>query len=123
MSTKVYKPKPRTLQQNRALHKWIKQKSDQCRAAGISQQAVLNHTIELEMTETQMKEIWRSVQKALYGKKSTTELTKNEGEIDEIYRHLERFFGREPFFLPSIPFPSHCEHEMMPEECILCERK
>ncbi len=101
---KIHKPKQRTSEQNRALHLFLKQKSIQCRDAGITVQKVLNETIELEMTETFMKEIWREVQKALYGEKSTTKLTKTGGEIAEIVEHLNRFFS-EQFNLEGIDFP------------------
>lgn len=93
----------RTDQQNKALHKWYELKADQCRQAGVSPRMAFEKTIELEMTPEIMKEIWRSVQKALYGKKSTTELKKS-GEIDELVDHLNRFFARE-FFLEETPFP------------------
>lgn len=97
----------RTLTQNRALHLWFKQKAQQCNDAGITVQQVMNETIELEMTESQMKEIWRQVQKALYGEKSTTKLKKHE-QIEYIFDHLNRFFG-EKFHLDYLPFPSLCD--------------
>ena len=100
---KNYTPKPRTYQQNRAMHKWFELKAEQCRLAGVSPRMAFEKTIELEMTSEIMKEIWRSVQKALYGKKSTTELTKT-GEIDELVEHLNRFFANE-FNLEGIKFP------------------
>lgn len=96
-------PSNRTLDQNSALHLWYTQKAEQCRNAGVSPRMAFERTIELEMTPEIMKEIWRSVQKALYGKKSTTELKKT-GEIDELVDHLNRFFARE-FYLEEIPFP------------------
>lgn len=102
-------PKPqRTTQQNRALHKFLAMKAQQCRDAGITAQMAFNKTIELEMSDEMMKEIWRQVQKALYGKKSTTQLSK-QGEIDEVVEHLNRFFAGNDFNLPGIDFPSE-EH-------------
>lgn len=98
-------PKPRTSQQNRAMHLWFKQKADQCRDAGVTVQMAFAKTIELEMTEGVMKEIWRTVQKAIFRKVSTAELTK-QGEIDEVAEHLNRFFS-EKFNLPGLPIPSH----------------
>jgi hypothetical protein len=67
-------------------------------------------TIELEMTQEIMKEIWREVQKALYKKQSTTELSKTGGEIEEITEHLNRFFA-EKFNLPGIEFPKNTDYE------------
>lgn len=95
--------KPRTLQQNKALHVWLKQKADQCRDAGVSPKMAFSQTMELEMTPEIMKEIWRTVQKAMFKKKSTTELSKHM-EIDEVAEHLNRFFA-EKFNLPGMDFP------------------
>ncbi len=108
--------KQRTSLQNAALHVFLKQKTDQCREAGISVQKVLNETFELEMTEKFMKEIWREVQKAMYHKKSTTELEKSNGEIDDIAEHLNRFFAKTPFNLEGLPFPSNPEKMKALEE-------
>lgn len=102
-SMKPQIPKPRTETQNNALHRWYELKAEQCRNAGVSPRMAFEKTIELEMTPEIMKEIWRSVQIALYGKKSTTELSKT-GEIDELVDHLNRFFSNE-FNLEGISFP------------------
>ena len=104
------KDKPKlTRQQQKALHVFLAMKAQQCRDAGITAQMAFNKTIELEMSDEMMKEIWRQVQKALYGKKSTTQLSK-QGEIDEIAEHLNRFFAGNDFNLPGIDFPSE-EHK------------
>jgi len=95
----------RTLSQNRALHLWLTQKAQQCRDAGVTPRMAFEQTIELEMTPEMMKEIWRTVQKALYHKQSTTELDK-VGEIDELVEHLNRFFANH-FNLPGLPLPSY----------------
>jgi hypothetical protein len=95
----------RTNQQSRALHKFFELKATQCRDAGVSPRMAFEKTIELEMTPQLMKEIWRSVQRAMYGKQSTTELAK-VGEIDEVAEHINRFFATH-FSLPGLDFPSH----------------
>lgn len=97
----------RTPQQNKALHVWLKMKADQCRDAGVGPKMAFANTIELEMTPEIMKEIWRAVQKAMYRKKSTTELAKHM-EIDDITEHLNRFFA-DKFNLPGIEFPFDAE--------------
>ena len=93
----------RTSAQNRALHLWLSMKAKKCRDAGINPRQVLEKTIELEMTDEQMKEFWRSVQKALYKTKSTKELSKHE-QIEQIAEHLNRFFA-ENFNLEGVEFP------------------
>jgi hypothetical protein len=91
------------------MHKWFELKAEQCRNAGVSPRMAFDKTIELEMTPEIMKEIWRSVQKAMYGKKSTTELSKT-GEIEELTEHLNRFFANE-FNLEGIEFPVDWEKQ------------
>jgi hypothetical protein len=97
--------KERTTDQNSALHLWLSKKAEQCRDAGLTRQKILSQTIELEVNEHFMKEIWRDVQQAMFKNgKSTKNLEKN-GQIDEVYEHLNRFFA-EKFNLPGIKFPN-----------------
>lgn len=97
------KPK-RTPTQNNALHLWLKLKADQCRDAGVTPRMTFEKSIDIEMTPEIMKDIWKAVQRAMYKKSSTTELTKSQGEINEIVEHLNRFFA-ENFNLEGIEFP------------------
>jgi hypothetical protein len=97
--------KERTQDQNSALHLWLTKKAEQCREAGLTRQKILAKTIELEVNEHFMKEIWRDVQEAMFKNgKSTKNLEKN-GQIDEIVEHLNRFFA-EKFNLPGTEFPN-----------------
>ena len=107
----------RTKVQNDSLHLWLDKKSNQCNEAGFTMQQIIKETIELEMTPKIMKEFWRAVQKSMFHKKSTTQLSKT-GEIDEVAEHLNRFFAKEPFFLDGIPFPSQAELEKIDETFI-----
>ena len=95
----------RTGQQNKALHLWLTQKAQQCRDAGVSPKMAFERTVELEMTPEMMKEIFKTVQKAMYGTDSTKEL-KKQGQLVEVIEHLNRFFARE-FHLEGTPLPSH----------------
>ena len=94
----------RTESQNNALHLWLHKKVEQCREAGITRQMILSKTMELEVTDEFMKDIWRDVQDAMFktGRK-TRNLDKN-GQIDEVYEHLNRFFA-EKFKLPGTDWP------------------
>ena len=98
--------KQRTLQQNRALHLYLTWVSTALNEAGLTPEEVLkNFKIELEWTPEMCKEIlWRTAQKRMFGKKSTTELSK-QGEIDKIWEVMNRFLG-ERLHIESIPFPS-----------------
>lgn len=99
----------RTNTQNSALHKWFVLKSDQCQDAGVTPQLVFANTMEVEMSETFMKGIWKTVLKARYNKDSTTKHSKAGDEIEDMVNHLNRFFAKpELHNLEAILFPSVC---------------
>lgn len=104
----------RTNEQNKALHLWLHMKAQQCREAGVTAQMAFAETVELEMSDEMMKVIWKTIQKALFNKKSTADLDKH-GEIDEIYEHMNRFFAKEPFYLDGIDFPHDEDKRKMVE--------
>lgn len=95
----------RTQQQNKALHKFFELKSAQCRDAGVSPKMAFERTIDVEFTPEMMKEVFRAIMKAMYGKRSSTELAKI-GEIDDVVQHINRFFA-EQFGLEGIELPSY----------------
>ncbi len=94
----------RTSDQNRALHLWLSKKSQQCRDAGVTVQMAFGKTVELEMTPEIMKEIWRTVQNAIFQNGKSTKNLEKVGQIEEVYEHLNRFFS-EKFNLPGTDFP------------------
>jgi hypothetical protein len=109
---KVYKPKPRTSQQNRSLHLWFKLLAEEFNNAGYTVQLVLSQKMDLDWDAAKIKELlWRPAQKAIVRKKSTTELSKLE-DIDKVYEHLNRHLA-EKFFI-HVPFP----HEAGPAPLI-----
>ena len=99
--------KKRTTQQNRALHKFFTLLAVELNEAGLDQRKVLKPGVSIPWSGESIKEqVWKPIQKALYEKKSTTELLKKE-EIDKIYdvinKHLsESFPGIEVPDFPSI---------------------
>lgn len=98
--------KQRTSQQNKSLHKWFELVSAQLNDAGITVQLLLKERVELPVTPEVVKELlWRPAQRALLGKQSTTELSKQE-DIDLVYDTLNRHLATR-FHLENIPFPSH----------------
>lgn len=100
------KPIKRTGQQNRALHLWLTMLANELNEAGLSAQLVLKEKMELIWTPAMCKELlWRPAQRALFKKKSTTQLNKQQ-EIDLIYNHLARHLG-EKFGLEVPDFPTH----------------
>lgn len=98
--------KPRTDQQNKAMHKYFELVADALNDAGYPIQRVLKeHTkVEIDWTKDSVKEIlWRTVQKRLLGKSSTTELSK-QADIDKVYETVNRFLAQMGI---HVPFPSH----------------
>ncbi len=61
--------------------------------------------MELEWSKEAVKEIlWRTAQKPLLGKSSTTELNKQE-DITKVYEAMNRFLAK--LGVESVPFPSY----------------
>ena len=106
--------KQRTSQQNRAIHLYLTWVSEALNGAGFTPEVVLKYfTMELEWTPELAKEVlWRTAQKRMLGKESTTELLKTSGEINLIYDVINRFLG-ERLKIESIPFPTD---EMLQEK-------
>lgn len=95
----------RTEAQNSSLHLYLDMVARELNAAGISLRLVMEkmQDFQTDCTKDNLKEVmWRPVQKALTGKKSTTQLDKHS-EIDQIYDHLNKFLS-ETFFI-HVPFP------------------
>lgn len=96
--------KKRTLQQNRALHLYFGMLAETLNDAGLDMRVILKPEVSIPWSKNTIKEyIWRPIQNAQLGKKSTTELKTNEINLvwETINRHLSEKFGvTEPF--PSI---------------------
>ena len=85
------------------MHLWFQQVSDECNKNGVDAKLVMSKVIRMDMTPEFIKAMWKTLQHALFKKKSTTELKKT-GEIDRLYDHFVRFFAEE-FQLELPPFP------------------
>lgn len=80
----------RTSQQNAALHLFFTQLSEELNDKGMDMRKLIRQEIGLSWTPYNVKTyLWRPVQKALTGKKSTTKLDKTQ-EINLIYDNLNR---------------------------------
>ena len=105
MTTDTTKHPNRSLTQNSALHKYCEMVARELENGGHTMQDVVKVITRVEITPTtqNVKEIlWREIQKALFGKKSTTELT--TAEVSKVYEVMAMFLARE--FQISLPFPS-----------------
>ena len=99
----VKSAKVRTLTQNSSIHKYCAMLSEAFNEAGLDMQTVLAEGTSIPWSEAKVKEdIWRTVQIAALGKKSTTEL--NTNEVSQVYdivnRHISQTFG------VFVPFPN-----------------
>jgi hypothetical protein len=99
-------PLKRTITQNKALHKYFELIAQELQNQGQTMQGVIKKIDMCEITPTTrtVKEIiFKPIQEATLGKKSTTELTTSE--INQVYEIMSMFLAKE--FEISIPFPSY----------------
>lgn len=95
--------KQRTIQQNKALHKYFELLAATLNDAGLDMKKVLKPEIDIPWSKSSVKEyLWRPVQKIQLGKRSTTEM--NTKEIDQVLETINRHLGEK--FGIHIPFPS-----------------
>lgn len=86
----------RTNLQNRALHKYFTMLAETLNAAGLDARKTLKPEVDIPWTSEMCKDLlWRPIQMAMTGKKSTIDL--DTTEPSEIYavldRHLSEKFG------------------------------
>lgn len=111
--------KTRTSQQNNALHLYLSRVAKELANQGYTMRDVIESIkkVEIMPTGNALKEIvWRPIQKILFGKTSTTELSKSE-EIDKIYDVMNLWLARE-FDGLHIPFPTQEELEKVDDTFI-----
>ena len=94
--------KKRTIQQNKALHLWFELVAKGLNDAGLDMRKTLKPGIDIPWTKNNIKNfLWRPVQEAMVGKKSTTELTTTE--IDKIYDVINLHLGEKFGFHQDFP--------------------
>ena len=95
--------KQRTLQQNKALHKYFELLAQELNAAGYDMRRTLKPGVDIPWTSDLVKQyLWKGIQEAMLGKESTTELT--SAEIDKVYETLNRPLAETTGV--HVPFPS-----------------
>ena len=96
----------RTLKQNASLQVLFKQVSDECMAKGIDMREIVKDEVPIQCTPENIKWMWRLLQKALFGEKSTTELKKS-GQIEVVYDNFNKILVERTQGQVSLPpFPS-----------------
>lgn len=98
----------RTLKQNDSLHLYYTHLAQELNNAGYTVKKVMEiKKVDIDWNEKLIKELlWRPIQEAITGKKSTTDLNKIS-EIDIVYDHLNRLTGE--IFHIHVPFPKKKE--------------
>lgn len=92
----------RTIQQNKALHKYFELVADELNSAGYDIKKTIQHQMDIPWSKESVKElIWRQAQKTYLQKVSTTELSTKD--IDGIYDVVNRYLAG---FGIHVPFPS-----------------
>ena len=83
----------RTIQQNKALHKYCEILADTFNDAGYDMKYVLSFKVlDVPWNKDLVKEaLWKEVQKAVLGTDSTTQLSTTD--IDKVYNVLNRFIS------------------------------
>ena len=85
--------KKRTNQQNKAIHVLFQLLADELNDAGYDMKRTLKQDVDIPWDGKTVKEyLWRPVQSAQLGKKSTTELSTKE--IDQVFDTLNRHLGQ-----------------------------
>lgn len=95
--------KQRTLQQNKALHKYLTELANTLNNAGLDMKAVLKPGVCIEWNQDMAKEyLWRPIQKAMQLEASTADLSTKD--IQAVYAVLDRHLAQK--FGVSVPWPS-----------------
>src|SRR3990167_11419155 len=96
----------RTNTQNNSLHLLFSQISKECMDKGIDMREIVRKEVPIQCTPENIKWLWKLLQEALFGKKSTTELKKS-GEIEIVYDNFNAIITERTKGEISLPpFPS-----------------
>lgn len=92
----------RTLTQNRAIHLLFNNLADELNSAGLDMRRTLKPDVDIPWSGDTVKDyLWRPIQQAQLGKKSTTELTTKE--IDKVFETLNRYLGEKHGLYVAFP--------------------
>jgi len=93
----------RSTKQNAAIHVFFKLLADELNDAGLDMKRTLKEETDIPWSPALVKEfLWKPVQDAAIGKKSTTQL--DRAQVSHVYEILTRYLGQK--FGVSVPFPS-----------------
>jgi len=94
----------RTLQQNKALHKYLTELANELNAAGVDQKMFVDHLKgwEVPITKEFLHQIWKMKQDKMGMGDSTTKMTTDQ--VSQVYDTINNFVGTE--FGVHTAFPS-----------------
>jgi len=91
--------KQRTSTQNNSMHLYCEQVADELNSAGFDFRAFIREGIHVSFTRDLVKEyMWRVIQRAMFEKESTTELTRQE--CSEVYEVLNKHLSEKGIHVP-----------------------
>lgn len=95
----------RSVKQNNALHLYCGTLASELNDRGLDMRVILSEKADLHWTLYSVKEyIWKPVQRWLFGKKSTKQLSK--AEVSQVYDVVNRTISERTQGEVSLPFPS-----------------
>lgn len=101
---------PMTDLQRKALHLYFANLAEALNEAGLDMREVLRPEIEISWTSFSVKNyLWRAIQKSMFGKESTTELSTKE--VNQIYEILHRHLAEK--FHINVSFPSEADMHLI----------
>lgn len=100
----------RTEQQHKALFKWFSMIEKEAENAGVTWNMVVEHTHQLRITKEGLHGMFKTLQKALFNKKSTKELKKT-GQLDIMIDHFVDLFSKVGLELPPFPVDEKKQRE------------
>lgn len=102
--------KTRSNKQNNSLHLYFQLLSTELNLAGYDMRKVIRPEVDISWTPYSVKEyLWRPLQKVMFGKKSTTQLSTED--INSIYDQVNRIVGERTKI--HVPWP--CLEELFKE--------
>jgi len=106
-----------TTTQRKALFLWFTMIECEAENHGITWNAIIQHTHQLKITKEGLHGMCKTLQEALWGTNSTTQLKKN-GNIEIIIDHFTDLFAKEGLELPTFPSEENKGMELLASQHI-----
>lgn len=87
----LLKKRQRTIRQNSSLHRWCEEVSDEMLNCGLGIDVFAQFPIEIPITKEVVKQVWRTIQKSMFGKESTADATSDQ--YSPVYEVFSKFLA------------------------------